>query len=159
MASTSYLSRVIWKEHTETSGFAGSYKLLVAAKSIPSPIKPRNNVESTTLEDGAQTFEQGIRTSEQMAVEGNLTKEYLDAMADIGDKQIDVIFLYGTTGLGDVAKIGLASQVDASPSDIGGNDEILGMTVTITPNTVPEMITDDYTVTESNGTFTVTAKA
>ena len=53
MASTSYLSRVIYREHTDGSEtFAGSdYSLMVNAKSMPAPVSPPNNVESTTLED------------------------------------------------------------------------------------------------------------
>lgn len=55
MADTSFLTRVIYKEHTgeslENVDFAGAYKLLVRAKSIPSPVSAPNTVESTTLED------------------------------------------------------------------------------------------------------------
>lgn len=50
MASTSYLARIIYKEHTDNStSFAGSYDLMLKAKSIPSPVNPPNTVESTTL--------------------------------------------------------------------------------------------------------------
>lgn len=52
MASTSYLARVIVKEHAANqSNLAGSYTLLLAAKSIPSPVSAPNTVESTTFED------------------------------------------------------------------------------------------------------------
>ena len=58
MASTSYRTRVIVKEHTEKQAdFAGTYNLLVAAKSVPSPASPPNTVESNTMEDDQQTFE------------------------------------------------------------------------------------------------------
>ena len=56
MASTSYLARVIFKEHTTENEWAGEYKLLVKAKSIPAPVSAPNTVESTTLEDDTQTF-------------------------------------------------------------------------------------------------------
>lgn len=50
MASTSYLARVIWKTHQDNAtNFAGEYQLMLAAKSIPSPVSPPNTVESTTL--------------------------------------------------------------------------------------------------------------
>lgn len=64
MASTSYLARVIYKEHTDSgdaTDFSGDYKLLVRAKSMPSPVSAPNTVESTTLEDDTQTYEMGIR--------------------------------------------------------------------------------------------------
>ena len=78
MASTSYLARVIFKEHVDGEGavdFAGTYKLLVRAKSMPAPVSSPNTVESTTLEDPSQTFEMGIKTSDAKEVTGNLEKQ------------------------------------------------------------------------------------
>lgn len=162
MASTSYLARVIFKEHTDGEGavdFAGSYKLLVKAKSMPAPVSAPNTVESTTLEDDAQTFEMGIKTSDAKEVTGNLEKEYLDAIDDLEGKKIDIMQLYGTDGIGGVAKYAYVGQAVATPTDIGGSDEILEMAVTIIPNTAAKKVTDDYTVTDNgDGTFTV-AKA
>lgn len=159
MASTSYLARIIYKEHTTDGDFAGEYKLLVKAKSIPAPVSAPNTVESTTLEDDAQTFEMGIKTSDSKEVEGNLEKEYLDAIEDLAGKKIDIMHLYGTDGVGSVAKYAYVGQAMATPTDVGGVDEILGMAVTIIPNTAAKKVTDDFTVTDGkNGTFTV-AKA
>ena len=159
MASTSYLARIIYKEHTEDGNFEGEYKLLVKAKSIPAPVSAPNTVESTTLEDDAQTFEMGIKTSDSKEVEGNLEKEYLDAIEDLAGKKIDIMHLYGTDGVGSVAKYAYVGQAMATPTDVGGVDEILGMAVTIIPNTAAKKVTDDFTVTDGgNGTFTV-AKA
>lgn len=162
MASTSYLARVIFKEHTDGEGavdFAGNYKLLVKAKSMPAPVSAPNTVESTTLEDDAQTFEMGIKTSDAKEVTGNLEKEYLDAIDDLEGKKIDIMQLYGTDGIGGVAKYAYVGQAVATPTDIGGSDEILEMAVTIIPNTAAKKVTDDYTVTDNgDGTFTV-AKA
>lgn len=159
MASTSYLSRVIFKKHTDEGGFEGSYKLLVRAKSMPSPISPPNTVESTTFEDDTQTFEMGIKTSDSKEVTGNLEKEYLDAVDEIGLDRVDIIQLYGTQGIGEVAKYAYVAQVSATPSDVGGVDEIVEMSVTIIPNTSPVKVTDDYTVVDNgDGTFTVSKK-
>lgn len=156
MASTSYKARIIFKEHTEDGLWDGEYKLLVKAKSIPAPVSAPNTVESTTLEDDAQTFEMGIKTSDSKEVEGNLEKEYLDNIEDLGGKKLDIIQLYGTDGVGEVAKYAYVGQAMATPSDVGGVDEILGMSVTIIPNTAAVKVTDTLTVTEGeNGTFTV----
>lgn len=156
MASTSYLARIIYKEHTEDGDFEGEYKLLVKAKSIPAPVSAPNTVESTTLEDDAQTFEMGIKTSDSKEVEGNLEKEYLDAIEDLAGKKIDIMHLYGTDGVGGVAKYAYVGQAMATPTDVGGVDEILGMAVTIIPNTAAKKVTDEFTVTDGkNGTFTV----
>lgn len=155
MASTSYLARVIYKEHTE-EGFAGTYKLLVRAKSIPSPASSPNTVESTTLEDDTQTFEMGIKTSDAKEITGNLEKEYLDGIEKLGGKKLDIIHLYGTDGIGGVAKYAYVGQAVATPTDVGGADEILEMSVTVIPNTAAKKVTDELTVTDNgDGTFTV----
>lgn len=162
MASTSYLARVIFKEHTdteETTDFAGKYQLLVKAKSMPAPVSAPNTVESTTLEDDAQTFEMGIKTSESKEITGNLEKEYLDNIDDLSGKKIDIMQLYGTKGIGEVAKYAYVGQAVATPTDVGGTDSILEMAVTIVPNTAAKKVTDDYTVTDNkDGTFTVAKK-
>lgn len=162
MASTSYLARVIFKEHTDTgdtTDFAGNYQLLVKAKSIPSPVSAPNTVESTTLEDAAQTFEMGIKTSDKREVTGNLEKEYLQAINGMAGKKIDIMHLYGADGVGSVAKYAYVGQAIATPNDVGGTDEVLEMTATIIPNTVAVECTDEFVVTDNkDGTFTV-AKA
>lgn len=163
MASTSYKARVIISEEEVSDlskvDFAGSYKLLVAAKSVPAPASAPNTVESTTMEDDTQTFEMGIKTSDSKEVTGNLDKKYLQAINKLNGKKVKIMQLYGTDGIGGVAKYAYVGQVTATPSDVGGVDEILEMSATIIPNTVAEEVTDGYTVTDNkDGTFTV-AKA
>lgn len=156
MASTSYLARVIYKEHTTDGEWAGTYKLLVKAKSIPAPVSAPNTVESTTLEDDAQTFEMGIKTSDSKEITGNLEKEYLDGIEELNGKKLDIIHLYGTDGIGGEAKYAYVGQATATPSDVGGADEILEMAATIIPNTAAKKVTDEITVVDNkNGTFTV----
>ena len=159
MASTSYLARVIFKEHTDTgeaTDFAGTYKLLVKAKSMPAPVSAPNTVESTTLEDDSQTYEMGIKTSDSKEITGNLEKEYLDAIDELEGGKIDIMQLYGTKGVGEVAKYAYVGQAVATPTDVGGVDEILEMSVTIVPNTAAKKVTDEYTVTDNgDGTFIV----
>lgn len=156
MASTSYLARVIYKEHTTDGEWAGTYKLLVKAKSIPAPVSAPNTVESTTLEDDAQTFEMGIKTSDAKEITGNLEKDYLDGIEELNGKKLDIIHLYGTDGIGGVAKYAYVGQATATPSDVGGADEILEMAATIIPNTAAKKVTDEITVVDNkNGTFTV----
>ena len=160
MASTSYLARVIFKAHEEAEGatnFEGTYKLLVKAKSMPAPVSTPNTVESTTMEDDAQTYEMGIKTSDAKEITGNLEKEYLDEIDELAGEKIDIMQLYGTNGVGEVAKYAYVGQATATPSDVGGYDEILEMSVTVIPNTAAKKVTDDFTVTDNkDGTFTVT---
>ena len=163
MASTSYLARVIYKEHSDSgdaTDFSGTYKLLVKAKSMPSPVSAPNTVESTTLEDDTQTYEMGIKSADSKEITGNLEKEYLDAIDDLAGKKIDILQLYGTQGIGEVAKYAYVGQAVATPTDVGGTDEILEMSVTIIPNTAAKKVTDDFTVVDNkDGTFTVTKKS
>lgn len=158
MASTSYLCRVIYKEHqANETDFAGTYNLLVKAKSIPSPASAPNTVESTTLEDDTQTFEKGIKTADSKEITGNLEKQYLQGINALGDTKVDIFHLYGTQGIGEVAKYAYIGQAVATPNDVGGVDEILEMTCTVIPNTAAVECTDDYTVVDNHdGTFTVT---
>lgn len=160
MAITSYLSRVIFKEHTDSDGatdFAGQYKLLVKAKSIPAPMSAPNTVESTTMEDDTQTFKKGIKTSGAKEISGNLEKEYLDAIDELEGKKIDILQLYGTQGIGEVAKYAYVGEAIATPQDIGGVDEIVNMGVTVFPNSSAKKVTDEYAVVDNkDGTFTVT---
>ena len=136
--------------------FAGTYKLLCKAKSIPAPVSAPNTVESTTLEDDAQTFEKGIKTTDSKEFTGNLEKEYLDNIGTMEDKRVCILQLYGTDGIGSVAKYAYVAQVSATPSDVGGVDEIVEMSVTAIPNTVAKKVTDEYTVVDNkDGTFTV----
>lgn len=163
MATTSYRTRAIIKEFegniSEDIDFTGTYKLLMKAKSMPAPLSAPNTVESTTLEDPAQTFEMGIKTSDSKEFTGNLEKEYLDNLGDLENTRVCLFQLYGTQGIGEVAKYCYVAQVTAFPSDVGGVDEIDEMTATVIPNTVAKKVTDDYTVTDNkDGTFTV-AKA
>lgn len=101
----------------------------------------------------------GIKTSDSKEFTGNLEKEYLDALGDLENKRVCMFQLYGTQGIGEVAKYCYIAQVSANPSDVGGVDEIVEMSATVVPNTVAAKVTDDYTVTDNkDGTFTV-AKA
>jgi len=161
MASTSYRCRVIYKEHTagegEETDFAGAYNLLLNAKSVPSPASPPNTVESTTLEDPQQTFEMGIKTADTREITGNLEKKYLQAINKLGEKKLDIFHLYGTDGVGGVAKYAYVGQATATPNDVGGVDEILEMTVSVIANTASIECTDDFVVADNgDGTFTVT---
>lgn len=109
-------------------------------------------------EDDTQTFEMGIKTSDSKEITGNLEKEYLQGINGLEGEKLDIITLYGTKGLGEVAKYAYVGQAVATPSDVGGVDEILEMTVTVTPNTAAVEVTDELTVTDNkDGTFTVTA--
>lgn len=112
---------------------------------------------ATTLEDSAQTFEKGIQTSDSKDITGNLEKEYLDAIDEIGEDKVDIFHLYGTDGIGGVAKYCYTASVTVTPTDLSGADSILEMTVSVIPSTAAKKVTDDYVVVDNkDGSFTVT---
>ena len=66
--ATGLKSRIIYREQTkdlsESNYWEGTYKLLIRAKSIPSPFGSLNMVDTSTLEDKVETQEEGRRKSE-----------------------------------------------------------------------------------------------
>lgn len=160
---TSYLSRVIYKPHDEdqTTGatiFSGTYKLMLRAKSMPSPTSAPNAVEITDFEDDSQTFTLGIKQSDTKEFTGNLDREYFDDLRDHEGEKVDIIQLYGRDGVGGLAKSGYVGQFSPTVNDLGGTDEVIEMTCSVVQNTSPIWITEDFAVTDNgDGTFTVTS--
>ena len=157
--ATGLKSRVIYKEHTTDGVWTGTYKLLMRAKSLPSPIGERNMVDVSTLEDEMEVQEPGRRAAASVAIQGAMEKSYLDDMIALEGKKLDIIHLYGTDGIGSIGKLAYVGQVDITPDE--ATDDHLTMTSNIAVSTVPEFITDDVTVTVSgtgaNMEFTVAA--
>ena len=161
---TSYLSRVIYKEHAEdTNGgtiFSGTYKLLLRAKSIPSPTSAPNAVEITDFEDDSQTYTMGIKQSDLKEFTGNLDRVYFDQLLADEGKRVDIIQLYGRDGVGGLAKSGYVGEFVPTVNDLSGTDEVIEMTCSVVQNTSPIWITDDFAVTDNgDGTFTVASAA
>lgn len=159
--ATGLKSRVIYKEHTDDGLWTGTYHLLLRAKSIPSPLGEKNMVDTSTLEDLMETQEEGRRAAASAAISGAMEKAYLDEMYALEGKKLDFINLYGTDGLGSIAKYAYSGTVSVTPDE--ASDDHLTMTATIAVGTVPNLVTDDFTITETeeaDGTlkFTVAAK-
>jgi len=161
---TSYLSRVIYKIHEEDQNgatiFSGTYKLMLRAKSIPSPTSAPNAVEITDFEDDSQTYTLGIKSSDAKEFTGNLDREYFDQLLEDEGERVDVIQLYGRDGVGGLAKSGYVGQFSPTVNDLSGTDSVIEMTCTVVQNTSPIWITDDFAVTDNgDGTFTVASAA
>lgn len=155
--ATGLKSRVIYKEHTTDGTWTGTYKLLMRAKSIPSPVGERNMVDVSTLEDEMEVQEPGRRAAASVSIQGAMEKKYLDDMSALEDKKLDIIHLYGTDGVGSIGKLAYVGTVDVTPDE--ASDDHLTMTASIAVSTVPEYITDSVTVSvakETDGTLTFT---
>lgn len=146
--ATGLKSRIIYREKTKESSaedyWAGTYKLLIRAKSIPSPFGDRNMVDTSTLEDLVETQEPGRRSAGSMDVEGAFEKKYKDELVDLEDKKIDICILYGTDGKGSEGILGFIGSESFVPGE--ATDDHLTGTATISVSTVPRWIEDNYTV-------------
>ena len=160
-------SRIIYrvkeKETNEENYWAGEYKLLMKAKSIPSPFGSPNMVDTSTLEDLVETQEQGRRSAGSMEVQGAFEKQYKDELANNEGKKLDICILYGTDGKGSEGILGFIGTESFSPDE--ATEEQLTGTATIPVSTVPRWIEKDYDVTvveDENGyptSITLKAKA
>jgi hypothetical protein len=156
MASTNYLTRILWKKHTANQAdFKGAYEMLMPAKTVPAPVEAPNTVEITTLEDDAQTFLPGIKQSSSKEYVSNLDNEVINTV-DGMDDEIDILILYGSDGLGQSGIYGYTcKRPTATPNETSGPDGVLEMTVTCVPMTVPEHITGTVTYDDSTKKFTL----
>lgn len=137
--------RVKTKSNDSTNYWAGEYKLLIRAKSIPSPFGSPNMVDTSTLEDLVETQEEGRRSAASMEVQGAFEKKYKDALAEDTGKKIDIIVLYGTDGRGSEGIAAFQGTESFAPDE--ATDEHLTGTAGIAVTTVPRWIEDNYDVT------------
>jgi hypothetical protein len=147
--ATGLKSRIIYREvpaaPTEGSYWAGTYKLLIRAKSIPSPFGSTNMVDTSTLEDLVETQEMGRRSAGSMEVQGAFEKSKKDDMVSAEGKKLDFCILYGTDGKGSEGICAFIGQESFAPDE--ATDDHLTGTATVSVQTVPKWIEDDYTVT------------
>lgn len=147
--ATGLKSRICYREKSTSevaSGYwAGEYKLLIRAKSIPAPQGAKNMVDTSTLEDLVETQEPGRRAAASMEVQGAFEKEYKDELVRLEDKDLDVLILYGTDGKGSEGVLAFNGSESFAPDEATG-DHLTG-TCSIAVSTVPRWIEDDYTVT------------
>ena len=165
--ATGLKSRIIYREKSTTTStgnyWAGTYKLLMRAKSIPSPIGTPNMVDTSTLEDLMETQEAGRKSANTMEVQGAFEKKYKDDLVELEDKKLDIIILYGTNGKGSEGMLAFIGSEYFSPDE--ATDDHLTGTATIAVQTVPRWIEDKYDVKvaeDENGyptEFTLTVKS
>lgn len=146
--ATGLKSRIIYRETpvSPTSGeyWAGTYKLLLRAKSIPSPFGSPNMVDTSTLEDLMETQEMGRRSASSMEVSGAFEKKYKDDIVALEDKPLDFVIMYGTEGKGSEGAVAFNGKVTFAP-DEATEDHLTG-TASISVTSVPRWIEDDYDI-------------
>lgn len=146
--ATGLKSRIIYRKKTKDTGesgyWAGEYKLMIRAKSIPSPFGSPNMVDTSTLEDLIETQEPGRKSAGSMEVQGAFEKKYKDGLVDIENQKLDICILYGTGGKGSEGILGFIGSESFAPDE--ATDDHLTGTATISVSTVPRWIEDDYDV-------------
>ena len=146
--ATGLKSRIIYREQTKTTSeenyWAGTYKLLMRAKSIPSPFGSANMIDTSTLEDLMETQEEGRRSAASMEVPGAFEKKYKDELVANEKKKLDFCILYGTDGKGSEGICAFIGTESFAP-DEATEDHLTG-TATVAIATVPKWIEDDYDV-------------
>lgn len=146
--ATGLKSRIIVREKPisadEGSYWAGTYKLLMRAKSIPSPFGSQNMVDTSTLEDLMETQEIGRRAASTLEVSGAFEKKYKDELVGMEGKDLDFCILYGTDGKGSEGIVAFSGQETFAPDE--ATDDHLTGTATISVQTVPRWIEKDYDV-------------
>lgn len=154
--ATGLKSRVIYRVSSGETGaadyWAGTYKLLIRAKSIPSPFGSANMVDTSTLEDLVETQEEGRRSAASMELPGAFEKSYKDELVANEGKKLDICIMYGTDGKGSAGICAFIGTESFAP-DEATEDHLTG-TATIAVTTVPKWIEDSYNVAvteDSNG--------
>jgi len=146
--ATGLKSRIIYRETpvspVEGEYWAGTYKLLLRAKSIPSPFGSPNMVDTSTLEDLMETQEMGRRSASSMEVSGAFEKKYKDDIVALEDKPLDFVIMYGTEGKGSEGAVAFNGKVTFAP-DEATEDHLTG-TASISVTSVPRWIEDDYDI-------------
>jgi hypothetical protein len=165
--ATGLKSRIIYREHVEDTTkenyWAGDYKLLIKAKSIPSPFGSANMTDTSTLEDTSETQEPGRRSASAMDISGAFEKKYKDLMVENENKKLDFCILYGTDGKGSEGICAFIGTETFAP-DEATEDHLTG-TCSVSVQTTPVWIEDNYSVEveeDAQGypvTITLSAKA
>lgn len=88
--------------------------------------------------------EMGRRSAGSMEVEGAFEKKYKDEMVTNEGKKLDFIILYGTDGKGSEGICAFIGQESFAPGE--ASDDHLTGTATVSVQTVPKWIEDNYDV-------------
>lgn len=146
--ATGLKSRIIYRKKTASVNnenyWAGTYKLLMRVKSIPSPVGKPNMKDTSTLEDLVETQEGGRKSAGSMEVSGAFEKAYKDELVELEGEKLDMIILYGTDGKGSEGMLAFIGSEYFSPGE-ATEDHLIG-TATISVSTVPKWIEDNYDV-------------
>lgn len=120
---------------------ADTYEKLIDIKSFPDLGGSPENLETTTLSDGMQTYIPGIQSLDALEFEANYTKEDYTKLKAMEGEPGDYAVWFGGTVTGGVAtptgehgKFEFKGSLSVFPTG-GGVNEVVGMTISIAPAT------------------------
>lgn len=130
---------------------SGVYSKLVDIKSFPDLGGSPENLETTTLTDGSRTYIPGIQEQESMEFTTNYNLVDYTALKALEGTEHDLAVWFGADGSGsDVTPTGadgrfeFKGRVTISVSG-GGVNEVVDMTITVTPSTPIDLATNGIT--------------
>lgn len=130
-----------------SSGSTVTYTKLIDIKSFPDLGGSPEQLETTSLSDAVQTFIPGIQTlGDGLEFTANYTLENYNALKELKGKDEYYSVWFGGTGEGSTltptgtdGKWNFKGQLVAYPTG-GGVNEVVGLTISISPSTSIELV-------------------
>lgn len=130
-------------------GGEGTYAKLVDIKEFPDLGGEPENLETTTLSDAMQTFIQGIQSMDGLSFPTNYDKAKYQEISELKGQDVKLAVWFGGTESGGVVtptgsegKFEFEGQVSVYVNG-GGVNEVVGMTVAVSPSTPIVMGAED----------------
>lgn len=122
-------------------GTGNTYEKLIDIKEFPDLGGTPENLETTTLSDKMQTYIPGIQSLDALEFTANYTKADYTALKELDGKENDYAVWFGgtesdgvLTPTGSDGKFEFKGQLSVFAAG-GGVNEVVNMTITITPST------------------------
>lgn len=140
MALSTY--KVFLMKGTAGSGSTITWAKLVDIKDFPDLGGNPERIDATTLSDKMRKYVEGIQETEEMAFTANYTKTDYTALKALEGQQLDLaVWIGGTESEGVVTPTGTDGKFSwkgtiSSHLLGGGVNEVIGISIVCTPNTV-----------------------
>lgn len=118
-----------------------AYAPLIPIKQFPDLMQAPENLETTTFSDSSRTYIPGIQESENLEFQGNYDKSDFQRLKDLEGQDLHLAVWLGgdesgssVTPTGSEGRFEFVGRISVSVSG-GGVNEVVNMTITVTPST------------------------
>jgi len=111
-----------------------TWQQLIPVKTTPQLGGPPELLETTTLDDDAQTFINGIKSTEAMSFTANYDSAKYDELKLLENKTEKYAVWFGNDGQGSAGKFSFDGQLSVYVNETSVNG-VVEMTITIVPST------------------------